>query len=119
MSRENVEAIRRAYEAYNRGDLESMVVDIAPEFEYETTGAVPGTRSVYRGPEGWTEGKATSPTPGTLPDSSTSKALGDNWDHGDLGCQGLTADPLRWRNSEQWCRHVDCQVIGLAMEENG
>jgi ketosteroid isomerase-like protein len=39
MSQENVEAIRRAYEAYNR----------------ETTGAVPGTRSVYRGPEGWRE----------------------------------------------------------------
>ena len=55
MSQENVEAIRRAYEAYNRGDLESMVVDIAPEFEYETTGAVPGTRAVYRGPEGWRE----------------------------------------------------------------
>jgi ketosteroid isomerase-like protein len=55
MSQENVEAIRRAYEAYNRGDLESMVVDIAPEFEYETTGAVPGTRAVYSGPEGWRE----------------------------------------------------------------
>ena len=49
MSQENVEAIRRAYEAYNRGDLESMVVDIAPEFEYETTGAVPGTHEQVLG----------------------------------------------------------------------
>src|ERR671910_487151 len=55
MSRENVEIARRAYEAYNRGDLEGMVVDFAPKFEYETTGAVPGTRAVYRGPNGWRE----------------------------------------------------------------
>ncbi|MGH7588364.1 MAG: nuclear transport factor 2 family protein [Gemmatimonadota bacterium] len=55
MSQENVEVARRAYEAYNRGDLEGMVVDFAPTFAYETTGAVPGTRAVYNGPNGWSE----------------------------------------------------------------
>jgi hypothetical protein len=31
-----------------------------------------------------------------LPDSTVEGAWADR-DHGDLGCQGLTADPLRWR----------------------
>jgi ketosteroid isomerase-like protein len=29
-----------------------MVADIAPDFEYVTTGAIPGVGGVYRGPEG-------------------------------------------------------------------
>jgi ketosteroid isomerase-like protein len=56
MSEENVEIVRRGYEAYNRGDREGMVADLAPEFEYETTGAIPGVRTHYEGPEGWVEG---------------------------------------------------------------
>lgn len=55
MSQENVELARRAYEAFNRGDLEAMVADFAPEFEYLTIGMVPGTQAVYRGAEGWME----------------------------------------------------------------
>jgi ketosteroid isomerase-like protein len=55
MSQENVELARRAYEAFNRGDLEGMVADLAPTFEYVTTGAVPDAHGVYRGPEGWLE----------------------------------------------------------------
>jgi len=53
MSPENVEMTRRAYEAFNRGDLESMLADFAPDFEYATTGMIPGAGGVYRGPEGW------------------------------------------------------------------
>jgi hypothetical protein len=30
MSRENVEMLRRAYEAYNRGDVDAAVADISP-----------------------------------------------------------------------------------------
>jgi uncharacterized protein len=52
MSQENVEMARRAYAAFNRGDSEGMVADIAPDFEYVTTGAIPGVGGVYRGPEG-------------------------------------------------------------------
>jgi uncharacterized protein len=55
MSQENVEAARRGYEAFNRADLEGMVADFAPTFEYFTTGAIPGITGVYRGPEGWNE----------------------------------------------------------------
>jgi|ERR687884_1247836 ketosteroid isomerase-like protein len=55
MSRDNVEIVRRGYKAFNRGDLEEMVADFAPEFEYETTGMIPGEGGVYRGPDGWRE----------------------------------------------------------------
>ena len=53
MSQENVELVRRGYEANNRGDPEGMVADFAPTFEYVSTGAIPGMRDVYRGPEGY------------------------------------------------------------------
>lgn len=33
MSEQNVEVVRRAFEAYNRGDLDAAVADFAPEFE--------------------------------------------------------------------------------------
>jgi ketosteroid isomerase-like protein len=52
MSQENVELARRAYAAFNRGDSEGMVADIAPDLEYVTTGAIPGVGGVYPGPEG-------------------------------------------------------------------
>ena len=53
MSEENVEVIRRGYEAFNRGDLDATVADFAPTFEYVATGAIPGFEGVFRGPEGW------------------------------------------------------------------
>jgi ketosteroid isomerase-like protein len=52
MSEENVEIVRQAYEAFNRGDIERAVANIAPDFEYVSTGVIPGTEEVYRGPEG-------------------------------------------------------------------
>ena len=36
----------------NRGDLQAMVADLAPNFEYATTGAIPGMTGVYRGSAG-------------------------------------------------------------------
>ena len=51
MSRGTVEMVRRAYRAFNQGDLEAMVAVAAPEFEYVATGAIPGAGGVYRGPE--------------------------------------------------------------------
>jgi ketosteroid isomerase-like protein len=55
MSRENVEVMRRAYAAFNRGDYDGMVADLALDFEYVTAGMLPDTEAVYRGPEGWKE----------------------------------------------------------------
>lgn len=49
MSRETIEVVRRAYEAFNRGDLEAMSAEAAPEFEYIATGVIPGAGGVYRG----------------------------------------------------------------------
>jgi hypothetical protein len=49
MSRENVEVMRRAYEAFNRGDLRAAVADFAPDFEYVTSGVITDAGSVYRG----------------------------------------------------------------------
>ena len=53
MSQENVETLRRAYEAYNRGDLDAAVADISPDSEYVPIGAVPGFRDALPGPEGY------------------------------------------------------------------
>jgi ketosteroid isomerase-like protein len=53
MSQENVEIVRRAFEAYNRGDLDTAVADFASDFEYIASGAIPGGRGVFRGPEGY------------------------------------------------------------------
>ena len=55
MSEENVEVVRRGYQAFNRGDLEAMVADLAPTFEYLGALAVPGFPRDYQGSEGWIE----------------------------------------------------------------
>ena len=53
MSEENVELVRASNEAFNRGDIEGMVANAAPDFEYVASGAVPGRTGVYRGREGF------------------------------------------------------------------
>jgi ketosteroid isomerase-like protein len=54
MSQENVEIMRRRYAAFNRGDIDDVVADVAPDFEYvPPAGVIPGVMSVYRGPEGF------------------------------------------------------------------
>ena len=55
MSQENVELVRRIYEAYNRGDIEGMLAlaDPPPEFEFVPSGVlIPDLSRVQRGPEG-------------------------------------------------------------------
>jgi ketosteroid isomerase-like protein len=53
MSEENVEIVRQAYEAFNRGDIDGAVANFAADLEYVSTGAIPGTDEVARGPEGF------------------------------------------------------------------
>jgi ketosteroid isomerase-like protein len=53
MSQENVEMARRAFEAYNRGDVDAAVTDFASNCEFVSSGARPGGRGVYQGPEGF------------------------------------------------------------------
>jgi ketosteroid isomerase-like protein len=52
MSHENVELVRQAYEAWNRGDLRWMLNHVSPDFEFRTTHLFPDTEGVYRGREG-------------------------------------------------------------------
>jgi ketosteroid isomerase-like protein len=53
MSQENVEIVRAANDAWNRGNIDAMFALLAPEFEWHTAGEFPGLDPVYRGPEGW------------------------------------------------------------------
>jgi ketosteroid isomerase-like protein len=48
----NVDIVRKAYEAVNRGDLDTAVSCIAPDMKYVASGAVPGATGVFMGPEG-------------------------------------------------------------------
>jgi ketosteroid isomerase-like protein len=51
MSQENVEALRRAFDAFSRGDLDAAVADAAPDVEYVTAGVIPGQARVTRSAE--------------------------------------------------------------------
>jgi ketosteroid isomerase-like protein len=54
MSQENVEMVRRIFEAFNRGDVEGGIelADTPPEFEFVPSGTlIPDLASVQRGPD--------------------------------------------------------------------
>src|SRR4029078_9885783 len=55
MSEENVEVVRRFFDAYNRGDFEATLDLIAPEFEFRPSGLFMDTEGTYHGREGWSE----------------------------------------------------------------
>jgi uncharacterized protein len=55
MSQENVEMVRRAYEAYNRGDIDGAVSDFAPDCRYTAAGTIPDRTGVFHGREGYKE----------------------------------------------------------------
>jgi ketosteroid isomerase-like protein len=48
MSQENVEVVRAAIEAYNRGDLESVLMAAPPDFEIDLSRAAGPLHGVYR-----------------------------------------------------------------------
>jgi ketosteroid isomerase-like protein len=55
MSEENVEIVRRGLDAFSRGDLEGVLDDLAPEFEFHPSGRFMDTQQVYRGREGFVD----------------------------------------------------------------
>lgn len=55
MSQDNVACVRRAYEAWNRDDLEAALSMTHPEVEWRTSGAFPDLKPVYRGHAGLRE----------------------------------------------------------------
>jgi ketosteroid isomerase-like protein len=48
MSRENVEIIRGAIDAYNRGDFDAVLKGAAPDFEFDLSRAVGPLHGVFR-----------------------------------------------------------------------
>ncbi len=53
MSVENVVIVRRAFDAFSRGDLEAVLDDLAPEFEFIPSGRFVDTQQTYRGRAGY------------------------------------------------------------------
>jgi len=51
MSRENVETVRAAWDAWNRGDWEEALRYTGPDFELDNSSAVGEWRGVHRGPD--------------------------------------------------------------------
>src|SRR2546423_70825 len=47
MSQENVEIVRRSYEALDRGDIDAAFEDFAPDFELDMSRAIGMDRSMY------------------------------------------------------------------------
>ena len=52
MSQENVELVRRGYEAWNRDDFDGVEPLLHPDVEWHSSGVFPGFEPVYRGPDG-------------------------------------------------------------------
>ena len=55
MSQENVEVVRRALDAFSRGDLETILDDLSPAFEFNPSGRFMDTQETYRGREGFVD----------------------------------------------------------------
>ena len=55
MSQEDVELVRRSFDAFSRGDLEGVLETLAPEFEMHPSGRFGDTAPVYRGRPGWVD----------------------------------------------------------------
>jgi ketosteroid isomerase-like protein len=47
MSKENVEIVRAAIDAYNRGDVDAAFKDVTPDFKYDQSRAVGIDRGVF------------------------------------------------------------------------
>jgi ketosteroid isomerase-like protein len=53
MSQENVEIVRRAYDAWDRGDMDAMLATLHPALVYVTSGVFPGLDPAYHGHDGF------------------------------------------------------------------
>jgi uncharacterized protein len=53
MSQENVEIIRRGFDAFSRGDLDAVLADLAPDYSFTPSGRFVDTQRVYCGRDGF------------------------------------------------------------------
>ena len=49
MSQENVDAVRRSLDGWNRGDIDAWLGSLHSDIEFHPSGIYPGTDPVYRG----------------------------------------------------------------------
>jgi ketosteroid isomerase-like protein len=102
MSQENVEIVRRAYEAFTRGGVEAVEAFLHPEVVWEDRYELPGA-SVYRGHDGFREAvdrfyeawKELSVSAEQVIDAGDKVVVGHRWrGHGKEG--GTPIDTLVW-----------------------
>ena len=55
MSQENVEIVQRSLDAFSRGDLETVLDDFSPGFEFHPSGRWLDMQKTYRGREGFVD----------------------------------------------------------------
>jgi ketosteroid isomerase-like protein len=55
MTQENVEIVLRGLDAFSSGDLEGILGDLAPDFEFNPSGRFMDTQQLYRGPAGFAD----------------------------------------------------------------
>jgi ketosteroid isomerase-like protein len=55
MSQENVEVVRRGYEAFNRGDFDAAMEVVHPEIEFVLPGGGPRLLARERFARGWSQ----------------------------------------------------------------
>ena len=95
MSQENVEAVRRVSDAYNRRDVEAMLNELHPEIEWQPWLQVQlgGGATVYRGHQGVREGIRDG-------EDAFSEVHADLSEVRDLGERAVAVGHLRGRGKE-------------------
>jgi ketosteroid isomerase-like protein len=101
MSEENVELVKRAYEAFNPGDLEPDLEFIDPDVEFDVSRTNP-EGGVYRGIEGFAE--LMSQWLGTWDDYSLE--LLELIDAGEGGVVAVMREKGKIKGSESWTEHI-------------
>jgi ketosteroid isomerase-like protein len=113
MSEENVEAVRRGADAYNRGDIDALLDELDPEIEWHPLLQVllGGEATVYRGHEGarelWRD----------LDEAFTEQEV-EQSEVRDLGAQVIAIGHLRARGRESGAT-TETAIVWLVEFRNG
>ena len=113
MSQENVEAIRRAVDAYNRRDLDALLEELDPEIEWHPLLQVllGGEATVYRGHEGARELYRDL-------DEAFAESYSEQSEIRDLGEQVVAIGRLGGRGRESGAR-TETTIVWLVEFRNG
>jgi ketosteroid isomerase-like protein len=113
MSQENVEVVRRAADAYSRGDIDAVLEDLDPEIEWHPLLQVllGGEATVYRGHEGARALFRDLDEAFTESEAETSEVR-------DLGEQVIAIGHLRGRGRESGAK-TETAIVWLVEFKNG